>query len=119
MFEKGRIHLRWFEASVAVAVIAAFAVIGPFRVTFAPIPWVMLLSTLLLFLTPGVLVVRWFFRDYFFGATLAPAAFVTSVGLFALLAVPVLILQSTLAAYLWACGTIVAEIGRASCRERV
>src|SRR3712207_7056473 len=47
-------------------------------------------------------------RDYFFGAALAPAAFVTSVGLFALLAVPMLILQSTLAAYLWACGTIVA-----------
>src|SRR5829696_4918672 len=68
----------------------------------------MLLSTLVLFLSPGVLVVRWFLSDYFFGASLAPAAFVTSVGLFALLAVPMLILRSTLAAYLWACGTIVA-----------
>src|SRR5687768_15599767 len=68
----------------------------------------MLLSTLVLFLTPGVLLVRWFFRDYFFGAALAPAAFVTSVGLFALLAGPALILQSTLAAYLWACGMFVA-----------
>ena len=61
-----------------------------------------------LVLTPGALLVRWFWRDYFFGAALAPAAFVTSVGLFALLALPMLILQSTLDAYLWACGTIVA-----------
>src|SRR5215217_5019235 len=106
--DKRRIQLRWFEAGVALAVIAAFAAIGPFRGTFAPLPWVMLISTLVLFLTPGVLLARWFLRDYFFGAALAPAAFVTSVGLFALMAVPMLILQSTLAAYLWACGTIVA-----------
>jgi hypothetical protein len=106
--DKRRIQLRWFEACVALGVIAAFAVIGPLRGTFTPIPWVMLLCTLILFLTPGVLLVRWFWRDYFFGAALAPAAFVTSVGLFALLALPMLILQSTLDAYLWACGTIVA-----------
>ena len=106
--DKRRIQLRWFEAGVALAVIAAFAVIGPFRGIFVPIPWLMLLSTLVLFLTPGVLLVRWFLRDYFPGAALAPAAFVTSVGLFALLAMPMLILQSTLAAYLWACGTVVA-----------
>ena len=106
--DKRRIQLRWFEACVALAVIAAFAVIGPLRGTFTPIPWVMLLCTLILFLTPGALLVRWFWRDYFFGAALAPAAFVTSVGLFALLALPMLILQSTLDAYLWACGTIVA-----------
>src|SRR5215207_8679655 len=108
MVKSGRIQLRWLAAGVAVAVIAGFAAIGPFRGTLAPIPWVMLLSTLVLFLTPGVLLVRWFLRDYFPGAALAPAAFVTSVGLFALLAVPMLIMQSTLAAYLWVCGTIVA-----------
>jgi hypothetical protein len=109
-----RLQLRWFEADVAVAVIAAFAVVGPFRGTFAPIPWAMLLSTLVLFLTPGALLVHWFLRYYFSGAALAPAAFVTSVGLFALLAVPVLILQSTLAAYLLACGTVVAVCWLAS-----
>jgi hypothetical protein len=105
---KRLIQLRWFEAGVALAVIAAFAALGPFRTTFAPIPWVMLLSTLVLFLTPGALLVRWFLKDYFPGAALSPAAFVMSVGLFALLAVPMLILQSTLTAYLWACGTVVA-----------
>jgi hypothetical protein len=68
----------------------------------------MLLATLILFSTPGVVTVRWFFREYFSGTALAPAAFVTSVGLFALLAVPMLILQVTLAAYLWACGITVA-----------
>ena len=94
--KRSRIQLRWFEAGVALAVVAAFAVLGPFRGTLAPIPWVMVLSTLVLFLTPGVLLVRWFLSDYFSGAALAPAAFVTSVGLFALLAVPMLILQSTL-----------------------
>ena len=112
--KRSRIQLRWFEAGVALAVVAGFAAIGPFRGTLAPIPWVMVLSTLVLFLTPGVLLVRWFLSDYFFGAAIAPAAFVTSVGLFALLAVPMLILQSTLEAYLWACGMFVGVCWLAS-----
>ncbi|MDQ3438176.1 MAG: DUF6077 domain-containing protein [Actinomycetota bacterium] len=105
---KGRIHLRWFEAGVVLAVVAASTVIGPLRSVLATVPVIMLLATLVLFLTPGIVIVRWFFRGYFSGAALAPAAFVTSVGLFALLAVPMLILQVTLAAYLWACGITVA-----------
>jgi hypothetical protein len=105
---KGRIHLRWFEAGVFLAVVAASTVIGPLRGVFATVPGVMLLATLVLFLTPGVVIVRWFFREYFSGIALAPAAFVTSVGLFALLAVPMLILQVNLATYLWACGITVA-----------
>ncbi len=91
-----------------VAVVAAFAVVGPLRGAFATVPGVMMLATLVLFSTPGALIVRWFFREYFSGAALVPAAFVSSVGLFALLAVPMLILQVTLAAYLWACGITVA-----------
>ena len=105
---KGRIQLRWFEAGVALVVAAAFAVIGPFRGAFASIPGVMVPATLALFLTPGVLLARWFLREYFSGASLAPAGFVTSVGLFALLALPMLILETTLATYLWACGMIIA-----------
>ena len=105
---KGRIHLRWFEAGVFLAVVAASTVIGPLRGVFATVPGVMLLATLVLFLTPGVVIVRWFLREYFSGIALAPAAFVTSVALFALLAVPMLILQVNLAAYLWACGITVA-----------
>jgi hypothetical protein len=106
--DKGRIHLRWFEAGVVLVVVAAFAVIGPFKGDLKTVPGVLLLATLALFLTPGAVVVRWFSREYFPGVALAPAAFVTSLGLFALLAVPMLILQVTLAAYLWACGITVA-----------
>ena len=105
--DKGRIHLRWFEAGVVLLVVAAFTVVGPFRTTFVAVPGAMLAATLALFLTPGVLLVRWFLGEYFAGAALAPAAFVTSVGLFALFALPMLILQVTLATYLWACGIIV------------
>jgi len=106
--KKGRIRLRWFEASVVLVVVLAFAVVAPFRTTFLTAPGIMLAATLALFLTPGVLLVRWYFWKYFSGAALAPAAFVTSVGLFALLALPMLILQVTLATYLWTCGIIVA-----------
>ena len=105
--DKGRIQLRWFEAGVALVVVAAFSVVGPFRGVFVAMPGVMLLATLAMFLAPGVLLVRWFFTGYFSGAALAPAGFVASVGLFALLALPMLILQTTLAAYLWACGATV------------
>ncbi len=105
---KGRIHLRWFEAGVVLAVVVACAVLGPLRSVFATVPALLLVATAVLFLTPGVLIVRWFCREYFSDAALAPAAFVTSVGLFALLAVPMLILQVSLAAYLWSCGLTVA-----------
>jgi hypothetical protein len=106
--DKGRVHLRWFEAGVALVGIAAFVVVGPFRDSFTMLPGVLIAATLALFLTPGVLLVRWFLGEYFSGAALAPAAFVISVGLFALLGVPMLILETTLSAYLWVCGITIA-----------
>jgi hypothetical protein len=106
--EKGGIHLRWFEASVVLVGIVAFVAVGPLRDSFIALPGVLIVATLALFLTPGVLLVRWFLGEYFSGAALAPAAFVISVGLFALLGVPMLILERTLATYLWVCGVIVA-----------
>ena len=106
--DKDRFHLRWFEAGVVLAVVAASAVVGPFRDAFAAIPGAMLLAALALFSTPGLLLVRWFFRGYLSGVALAPAGFVASVGLFALLALPMLIFQTTLTVYLWACGTTIA-----------
>jgi hypothetical protein len=109
--DKGRIHLRWFEAGVALVVVAAFAVVGPLRGAFTTLPDVLLLATLALFLAPGILLVRWLFAEYLSAAALAPAGFVTSVGLFALLALPMLILQTTLATYLWACGLTIAVFG--------
>src|SRR5215217_4346495 len=94
-------RFRWFEAGVALLGAAAFAVIGPLRGVFATQPAVLLLATLVLFMAPGVLLTRWFLSGYFSGATLLPAAFVIDAGAFALLGVPLLILQSTLEAYLW------------------
>ena len=105
---KGRLRVRWFEASVVLASILAFGALLPFRENFATAPGVLLLATLVLFVTPGVLLVRWFFGEYFSGVALVPAAFVTSVGLFALSSVPMLVAESTLSAYLWASGSIVA-----------
>jgi hypothetical protein len=104
---KGRFTIRWFEVCVVVAGILAFLAVYPFREYFAPVPGVLLLATLVLFLTPGLLLVRWFFSEYFSGAALLPAAVVTGVGLFALSAVPLLIAETTLSAYLVVCGAIV------------
>jgi hypothetical protein len=92
---------------VVVAGILAFAALYPFRETFTTVPGALLLATLVLFSVPGLLLVRWFFGEYFSGVALLPAAFVTCVGLFALSAVPMLIAESTLTAYLWVCGAIV------------
>lgn len=47
-------------------------------------------------------------REHFSGVTALPAAFVISTGGFALLGVPMLVLQSTLEAYLWVSGAAVA-----------
>jgi len=115
--------LRWFEVCVVVASILAFAALFPFREAFATAPGVLLLATLVLFSTPGLLLVRWFFGEYFSGVALLPAAFVTDVGLFAVSAVPMLIAESTLSAYLWVCGAIVvgfllAAVGMAFRPER-
>jgi hypothetical protein len=104
---KGRFTVRWFEGCVVVAGILAFAAIYPFRESFETVPGVLLLATLVLFSTPGLLLVRWFFGEYFSGVALLPAALVTDVGIFALLAVPMLIAESTLSVYLWVCGAIV------------
>jgi hypothetical protein len=54
-----------------------------------------------------LLLARWFLNGYFSGVALVPAGFVLGVGVFALLAVPMLILETSLGAYLWASGTLV------------
>ena len=105
---KGRFTVRWFETCVLLANVLAFVALVPLRDALATAPGVLLVATLVLFSTPGVLLVRWFFDEYFSGVALAPAAFVTSVGLFALTAVPMLVAETTLDVYLWVCGTIVA-----------
>ncbi len=98
---KTRIYFRWFEAAVALSGAAAFAAVGPLRAAFAGLPELTLVGALILFLAPGALLARWSLNEHFSGAALLPAAFVISAGGFALLGVPVLVVQGTLGAYLW------------------
>ena len=101
-------RLRWFEAGVAFSGTTAFGVVGPFRSTFAALPEVLLVGTLVLFLAPGVLLTRWFLGEYFSGAALPPTPFVISTSAFALLGVPMLVVRSSLETYLWASSAMVA-----------
>ncbi len=101
-------HFRWFEAGMALSGAAAFAVVGPFRGAFATLPEIMLVGTLVVFMAPGALLTRWFLGEHFSKAALLPAAFAISTGVFALLGLPMLLLQSTLEAYLWVSGAAVA-----------
>lgn len=105
---KGWVGSRWFEASVALSGVAAFIAVVPLREVFAAQPGVLLVGVLVLFMTPGALFTRWSLGEYFSGVALLPAAFVISAGAFALLGVPMLVLQSSLETYLWASGAVVA-----------
>jgi hypothetical protein len=100
-------RLRPFEGGVALAGVAALAVVGPLRGALVAVPGLTVVASLFLFLAPGLLLARWFLSDRFGGAALVPVGFVLGVGGFALLAVPALILEASLGAYLWAAGTLV------------
>lgn len=106
---KVRIRPWWFEVCLVLAGLAAFAVVGPLRGVFDALPGVTVLGAATLFIIPGALVTRWFLGEYFSGAALVPVAAAISVGSFALLGVPVLILQTTLASYLWISGVVVGS----------
>ena len=104
---EARSRFRPFEAGVALLGATALAAVGPLRDVFATLPGVLFAAALVLLVAPGVLLARWFLNGYFSGAALVPAGFVLAVGTFALLAVPLLILDASLEAYLWATGSLV------------
>ena len=99
---------RWFEAGIAFFGVAAFLAVGPLRGALTELPGLRLTATLVLFLVPGAWLAHRFLHQHFSGVALLPAAFVVSVSVFALLGVPVLILQGTLENYLWVSGAAVA-----------
>ncbi len=101
-------RLRLFEAAVALSGGAAFVVVLFLRDVLSALPGAMVAGALALFLAPGVLLARWFLHDHFSGAALVPAGFVLSAGGFALLAIPMLIVQASLETYLWVSGAVVA-----------
>ena len=102
-----RARLRPFEACVALAGGGALAAVGPLREVLAALPGVTVAAALFLLLAPGLLLARWFLNGYFSGVALVPAGSVLGVGVFALLAVPMLVLETGLEAYLWASGALV------------
>lgn len=102
-----RARPRAFEAGVAVSGGLALAVVWPLRDLFAGMPGVMVAAALVLFLAPGLLLARVFLDAYFPGVALLPVGFVIGAGSFALLAVPMLIVGTSMEAYLWAAGTLV------------
>ena len=104
---KVRTRLLSFEAGVALLGCAALAVVGPLRDDVASLPGLTVAAALLLFLVPGLLVAHWFLSGSFPGIALVPTGFVLGVGAFALLAVPMLVLEISLEGYLWAAGSLV------------
>ncbi|CAN5873527.1 hypothetical protein BH23ACT11_BH23ACT11_30550 [soil metagenome] len=71
-------------------------------------PAVSFLSVLFLFLVPGLLISGWFLVDYFSGAAMVPVAFAISTGIFGLLGIPMLPLQTSLGIYLTTAGAVLA-----------
>ena len=101
-------RLRTFDAYVVLLSAGALVLIGPLRSTFAEAPLISFLGTLFLFMVPGVMLVRGFFGEHLSGAAMVPVSFAISVGIFALLGVPFLLLHQSLELYIWIAGAIVA-----------
>jgi hypothetical protein len=91
---------------VLLAGVVALGVIGPLRGVLQAYPLTLFLGTLVLFLIPGALLWRWFLSEGFPGASAVPLSFAISTGLFGLLGVPLLILQTNPEAYLWVSGAV-------------
>jgi predicted neutral ceramidase superfamily lipid hydrolase len=70
-------------------------------------PQVAYVSTFALLMVPGILLSHWFLGEYFPGAALVPVAFVLSVSLYGVLAIPMLVLHASLGTYLWIIGMVV------------
>ncbi len=96
------------EALIVPAGLAALLVLRPLRGILEPLPGVLYVAALALFLTPGLLLGRWFLGAYFPGVSVLPVAFVLSAGLFGMLGVPVLMAHGDLDLYLAICGAVIA-----------
>src|SRR5215217_1035924 len=75
-------RLQSFDTLIAVLGAVAPCMIGPLRAFTEAHTQVAFVSTLALFMVPGILMSHWFLGEYFRGAALVPVAFVLSVSLF-------------------------------------
>jgi hypothetical protein len=101
-------RLHTLETYVVLLGVVALVLLGLLKSAFATFPLVIFLSTLLLFMVPGIVLVRWFFEEHVSGAVMIPVSFTINVGIFALVGVPFLLLHQSLGLYLWVACTIVA-----------
>ena len=99
--------LRSSNTWVLVAAAVAGLLLGPLRGTFEAWPVVYFMAALVLFMVPGVVASRWFLDGSLSGAAALPVAFVVSSSIFALLGVPMLILNRSIEEYLWVAGAVV------------
>ncbi len=97
-------RVRSLDAAFLLSSVAALLVLP--RAVLEAVPPLAFAATFLLFMAPGVLVTRLFFRDYLSGLAVVPVAFAVSTGIFGLLGVPVLIFHQSIGFYLWSAGAV-------------
>ena len=96
------------EALVVLVGVVSVLALWPLRDLLSALPGLLYAATLVLFLTPGFLITRWFLGERFRGVAALPVAFVLSAGLFGMLGVPMLVTHRSLDLYLLISGAVVA-----------
>ena len=101
-----RRSLQTLDTRIVLLILVALIPTGLLHLTVVSIPLISFLCVLCLFMVPGTVLVSRLFEDLP-GPVVVPVSFATSVGLFALLAMPFLAMGLGLEPYLWAAGVIV------------
>ncbi len=110
MLGKARFAQRARSTEALVVLVGGLALLAlwPLRGGLSALPGALYAATLMLYLTPGLLLTRWFLRGHFPGVAALPVAFVLSAGIFGMLGVPVLVSHRDLNLYLTISGGVVA-----------
>ena len=96
------------EFLILPAAIVSLILVLPLRGLLTPLPALLFLATLVLFLIPGSLISYSVLDKSFSTVERLPVAFVLSTGVFGLSAVPFLVLHRSFGEYLLACGVVLA-----------
>ena len=101
-------RLRTPEAVALLLALVSLVILVPLRDVLSPVPVLLFLATLALFLVPGFLISCLAPEKEFSGIGRLSVAFALSTGIFGLAAIPFLALHRSFDEYLWACGAILA-----------
>ncbi len=99
-------HPKSPDTLVLLSCAVAAILLLPSRTLIEAIPPVGFAATLVLFVTPGLLLSHWLLGDHLSGLAHAPVGFAISTGVFGLLGVPALIVHLGTDAYLLAAGVV-------------